>query len=299
MQIEGPIEEIIFRNEQNGYTVFVIDFKTTPVVCVGKLINANIGENLSLEGEYVNNSKYGYQFSFNSYEVVLPTTLSGIEKYLSSGLIKGVGPITAKNIVKHFGKQTFDIIEMSPSSLAEVKNISMKKALEIGDKFNELKKLQNSVMFLQKYNITTNMALKIYDVYGAKTIDIVKNNPYRLVEEIDSCPFLLRMYVEPPLGLHPRSPFVASRGDMRRDRFPWHVCVCQHLRDIHVLRVRDTRQHCMVDHKRAVLFPQLLNCTTHFSECTHKGISMKNSDDDKLGREICVDGRDKFHVFVF
>lgn len=212
MQIEGPIEAIIFRNEQNGYTVFVIDFKTTPVVCVGKLINANIGENLSLEGEYVNNSKYGYQFSFNSYEVVLPTTLSGIEKYLSSGLIKGVGPITAKNIVKHFGKQTFDIIEMSPSSLAEVKNISMKKALEIGDKFKELKKLQNSVMFLQKYNITTNMALKIYDVYGAKTIDIVKNNPYRLVEDIDGIGFLTADKIASSLGIPKNSEYRARAG---------------------------------------------------------------------------------------
>ena len=78
MQIEGPIEEIIFRNETNGYTVFVIDFRTTPVVCVGKLVQANVGESLLLEGEYVNNSKYGYQFAFNTYEVVMPTSLAGI-----------------------------------------------------------------------------------------------------------------------------------------------------------------------------------------------------------------------------
>ena len=176
MQIEGPIEDIIFRNEQNGYTVFIVDFKSTPVTCVGKLVNANIGENLSLDGDYVKNSKYGYQFAFTSYEVTLPKTLTGIEKYLASGLIKGVGPVTARNIVKHFKEQTFDIIEMSPSSLAEVKNISLKKALDIGDKFKELKKVQNTVMFLQKYNISTNMALKIYEVYGANTIEIVKNN---------------------------------------------------------------------------------------------------------------------------
>ena len=189
MRIEGPIEEIIFRNEQNGYTVFILDFKTTPVVCVGKLINANIGENLALEGDFVNNSKYGYQFSFSSYEVILPSSLAGIEKYLSSGLIKGVGPVTAKNIVNMFKHDTFDIIEMSPSSLAQVKNISMKKALEIGEKFKELKKLQNSVMFLQKYNISTNMALKIYNIYGGKTIDVVKSNPYRLVEDLDGIGF--------------------------------------------------------------------------------------------------------------
>ena len=212
MHIEGPIEEVIFRNEQNGYTVFVLDFKTTPVVCVGKLVSANVGENLALDGEYVNNSKYGYQFAFSSYEVVLPSTLAGIEKYLSSGLIKGVGPVTAKNIVNHFKEQTFDIIEMSPSSLVEVRNISMKKALEIGEKFKELKKLQNSVMFLQKYNISTNMALKIYDIYGSNTIEIVKNNPYRLVEDVDGIGFMTADKIAKNIGVPQNSEYRVRAG---------------------------------------------------------------------------------------
>lgn len=212
MQIEGTIEEIIFRNDLNGYTVFIVDYKTTPVVCVGKLVNANIGENLSLEGDYVNSAKYGYQFVFNSYEITLPKSLAGIEKYLCSGLIKGVGPVTAKNIVNKFKEQTFDIIEMSPASLAEVKNISIKKALEIGEKFKELKKLQNAVMFLQKYNITTNMALKIYDVYGAKTIDVVKNNPYRLVEDIDGIGFMSADKIAKSLGIPQNSEFRVRAG---------------------------------------------------------------------------------------
>ncbi len=212
MQIEGPIEEIIFRNEQNGYTVFIIDFKTTPVVCVGKLVNASVGENLSLEGEYVNNAKYGFQFSFSSYEVVLPTSLSGIERYLSSGLIKGVGPVTAKNIVKYFKENTFDVIEFTPARLAEVKNISMKKALEIGDKFKELKKLQNAVMFLQKYNITTNMSLKIYEIYGSKTIDIVKNNPYRLVEDVSGIGFSTADKIARSIGIPENSEYRVRAG---------------------------------------------------------------------------------------
>lgn len=212
MQIEGPIEEIIFRNEENGYTVFGLDFKGTGVICVGKLINANIGENLSLEGEFVNNAKYGYQFAFTAYEVVLPTSLAGIERYLASGLIKGVGPITAKNIVKHFKENTFDIIEMSPASLAEVKNISMKKALDIGEKFKELKKLQNTVMFLQKYNITTNMALKIYDIYGSKTVDIVKTNPYRLVEDVDGIGFMTADRIAKNIGIPQNSQFRVRAG---------------------------------------------------------------------------------------
>ena len=136
------------------------------VTAVGKLISANVGENLSLEGEFVKNKKYGYQFSFTAYEIVLPKTLAGIERYLSSGLIKGVGPVTAHNIVTHFKSDTFDIIEMAPKRLAEVKGISKDKAFDIGSKFKELKSVQNAVMFLQNYNISTNMSLKIFEIYG-------------------------------------------------------------------------------------------------------------------------------------
>ena len=212
MLIEGPIEEIIFRNDENSYTVFLIDFKGALTTCVGKLVNANIGENLSLDGEFVNNNKYGLQFAFTNYEVVLPTSLSGIEKYLSSGLIKGVGPVTAKNIVQTFKEQTFDIIEMSPSSLAEIKNISMKKALEIGEKFKELKKMQNSIMFLQKYNISTNMAMKIYEYYGENTINLVQSNPYRLVEDIDGIGFLSADKIAKSLGIPSESEFRIRAG---------------------------------------------------------------------------------------
>ena len=164
MKIEGVLEDIIYRNEENGYTVALLDFNGTMVTIVGKMISANIGENLSVEGEYSNNKKYGYQISFNNYEVVLPKTLAGIEKYLSSGLIKGVGPVTAKNIVKTFKEDTFAVIEMAPEKLASVKGISKNKAYEIAEKFKELKDIQNAIMFLQGYQITTNMALKIFDI---------------------------------------------------------------------------------------------------------------------------------------
>lgn len=211
MRIEGVIDEIIFRNEQNGYTVLIVDQNNTPVTAVGKMVSANIGENIAMEGEFTN-SKYGFQFSFTNYEVILPTSLSGIERYLASGLIKGVGPITARNIVQHFKEQTFDIIEMSPSSLAEVKNISLKKALDIGEKFKELKKMQNSIMFLQEYNITTNMAMKIYEIYGVKTVDIVKSNPYRLVEDIDGIGFLTADRIAKNIGIPADSEFRVRAG---------------------------------------------------------------------------------------
>lgn len=211
MRIEGIIEEVIYRNEQNGYTVMIVDQSNTMVTAVGKMISTNIGENIALEGEFTQ-SKYGFQFSFSSYEIIMPTSLKGIERYLSSGLIKGVGPITARNIVQHFKEQTFDIIEMSPTSLAEVKNISLKKALDIGEKFKELKKLQNSVMFLQKYNITTNMAMKIYEIYGDRTVDTVKNNPYRLVEDVTGIGFLTADRIAENIGIPQNSEFRVRAG---------------------------------------------------------------------------------------
>ena len=212
MKIEGTLEDIIFRNEENGYTVGILDFKGTMVTAVGKLISANVGENLSLEGEFVKNKKYGYQFSFSSYETILPKTLAGIERYLSSGLIKGVGPVTAHNIVNHFKHDTFDIIEMAPERLSEVKGIGKDKALEIGSKFKELKNIQNAVMFLQNYNISTNMALKIFEIYGDRTVEIVKNNPYKLVEDIDGIGFLTADKIAKNIGIPNESEFRIRAG---------------------------------------------------------------------------------------
>lgn len=212
MQIEGSLEEIIFRNDENGYTVAVLSHNGTPVTIVGKLISANIGENLFLEGEYVNNKKFGYQFAFSSYEVVLPKTLAGIEKFLASGLIKGVGPVTAKNIVKEFKEDTFAVIEMAPDKLSKVKGVSSSKAFEISSKFSELKNIQNAVMFLQSYNITVNMALKIFDAYGAKTVDIVKRNPYKLVEDIDGIGFMTADKIAKNIGIPSNSEFRVRAG---------------------------------------------------------------------------------------
>lgn len=212
MRIEGTIEDIVYRNEENGYTVAILDFNGTMVTIVGKMISANIGENLCVEGEFSNNKKYGYQFSFTNYEVVLPKTLAGIEKYLGSGLIKGVGPTTAKNIVKTFKEDTFAIIEMSPDKLANVRGISKNKAFEIAEKFRELRNIQNAIMFLQSYQITTNMALKIFDIYGNKTTEIVKQNPYRLVEDVDGIGFLTADKIAKNIGIPHDSEFRVRAG---------------------------------------------------------------------------------------
>ena len=215
MQLQGSIEEIIFRNDDNGYTVAVLshneygfDEYTT---IVGTLSDAKVGQCYKLEGKTVN-SKYGEQFAFTQSEIVYPNTLSGIKKYLSSGLIKGVGPVTANLIVNEFKQDTLTIIEYNPEKLAKIKGISKKKAISISEAFNDIKRMQNSVMFLQGYNISTNMAIKIYNNYGDKTIDYVKNNPYRLVEDIDGIGFLTADNIAKSMGIASNSQFRIRAG---------------------------------------------------------------------------------------
>lgn len=212
MIIEGVIEDIIFRNEENGYTVAYLSHGNVIDTIVGKFLKVNVGENVRLNGKYVTNNKYGEQFAFDSSETIYPNTIDGIKKYLSSGLIKGVGVVTANAIVERFKEQTFEVIEFAPMKLAEIRGISEKKAEAIGQSFGELKKIQNSVIFLQNYNISTNMALKIYAQYQEKTIDYVKENPYRLVEEIDGIGFSTADKIANRMGISKDSPFRFRAG---------------------------------------------------------------------------------------
>ncbi len=188
MALKGTIEDIVYRNDENGYTVARLEKDDGVVTVVGRFIDVQVGANVTLEGKF-EKTKYGVQYAFTSYEISMPKSIAGIEKYLGSGLIKGVGPITAKKIVERFGADTLDILEYSPQKLAQVNGISEKKAIEIGFSFKEHREVQNTIMFLQGYNISTHMALKIYNVYREKTTDIVKNNPYKLVEDIDGIGF--------------------------------------------------------------------------------------------------------------
>lgn len=215
MELQGAIEEIIFRNEDNGYTVAVLSHNENGfddyTTIVGVLSDAKVGQNLKLVGKMVS-SKYGDQFSFTSAEVIYPSTLAGIKKYLSSGLIKGIGPVIANLIVDEFKNDTLTVIEYTPEKLAKIKGISRKKAVAIGESFNEIKKMQNSVIFLQGYNITANMAIKIYNAYGDKTIEYVKNNPYRLVEDIDGIGFLTADNIAKSMGIASNSLFRIRAG---------------------------------------------------------------------------------------
>ena len=212
MNIKGIVEEIVFRNDENGYTVLDIDCNSELITCVGTFPIISEGEVLSLEGEFKINSKYGKQFVVRSAKIAPPQSLEGIEKYLSSGLIHGVGPITAHNIVSHFKAETLNVIEFSPEKLQEVRGVSSSKAAEISKAFSDIKKMQDTILFLQSYDISLNLSLKIYDQYKTKAEEIVRKNPYKLVEDIDGVGFITADKLAEKLGIKKDSGFRIRAG---------------------------------------------------------------------------------------
>lgn len=211
MALTGIIEDVVFRNDENGYTVARLERDDGVVTVVGKFVEVQIGAEVTLQGQF-EKTKYGVQYSFSAYEMSAPKSLAGIEKYLGSGLIRGVGPITAQKIVSTFGKNTLDVLEYTPQKLAQISGISEKKAVEIGFSYKEHREVQNTILFLQNFQITTHMALKIYNVYHEKTTDIVKNNPYRLVEDIDGIGFATADRIAQNVGIPKTSAFRIRAG---------------------------------------------------------------------------------------
>ena len=213
MKIQGYVSEIIFRNEENNYSVFVLEREegsTVPVV--GKLPPFSVGQSLEVEGEFVFNSKFGRQFSAEKVRFLQPTNTEGIYKYLSSGLIKGVGPITAKNLVDHFKNDTLSIIELNPDRLTEVKGISKSKAEQIAKTYNEIREMQNTIIYLQQFEVSTLTAVKIYRFYGNKTRTVMENNPYTLVEDVDGIGFITADKIASKMGIQPYSNFRFRAG---------------------------------------------------------------------------------------
>ena len=208
---ECVVERIKFRNEENGYTVATVLSNDEEITIVGKFLNINIGEVLKVFGDF-NSTKYGEQFEVESYETVQPKTEKGIIKYLSSGLIRGIGPVTAKAIVDEFGINTLEIIEFNPNLLSRVRGISKKKIEIISESFLDVKDMQNAMIFLQSYNISSNMAIKIYERYRGKTIEILKQNPYVLVEDISGIGFLTADKIAQEMGIEKNSLFRVRAG---------------------------------------------------------------------------------------
>ena len=183
-EYEGIIAELIFHNDENGYTVAVFETETEAFTAVGNLPSAAIGKSYRIQGQFVENPRYGEQFSIQSFEEIMPSTKEGIREFLSSGVLKGVGRKTAAAIVTAFGEDTFDIIEQQPERLIEVSGIGPKTAEKIAAAFAEHREFAKVTMALQQYGISAEQTLKLYQVYGADTVDIVLENPYTLVDDV-------------------------------------------------------------------------------------------------------------------
>lgn len=190
MILRGDIADIRFRNEENGYTIAVIDADGDPVVTAGNIPPVVEGQTVELTGEYVVHKRYGRQFRIDSCRIVTPSGVDGVVRYLGSGLIKGIGPALALRIASYFGTKTFEIIENHPDRLAEVRGITKAKAAEIAAAYNEIKEMQDAIMSLQALDIPLGTAMKIYKTYGADTVKVIGENPYRLIEDVDGIGFI-------------------------------------------------------------------------------------------------------------
>lgn len=181
---EGVIAEIIFYNKENGYLVGIFETEEEEFTIVGFLPSCDIGRTYILTGDFKVHPKFGEQFAFTSYEETMPTTLAGIEAFLSSGILKGIGPKKAKAIVSKFGEKTFEIIESQPERLKSISGIGEKRGNDIVAALKSHRAFANTTVFLQQYGVTTDFALKLYKVYGENTIEAIKGDPYKLVEDI-------------------------------------------------------------------------------------------------------------------
>ena len=210
--VTGYVEHIVFRNEENGYTVFQLESEAGEVTCVGTLNFISEGERLEIKGDYVNHNIYGSQLKISSYEMKEPEDLISIERYLGSGAIKGIGLAMAARIVRRFKEDTFRIIEEEPERLAEIKGISNRKAMEIASQVNEKRDLRQAMIFLQQYGITMNLAVKVYQAYGQDVYGIIRENPYRLGDDIGGVGFRTADEIAARVGIRMDSDFRVRSG---------------------------------------------------------------------------------------
>ena len=210
--IKGYVDHIIYQNKDNGYAVLSMNVDDEEEICVGIFRGVDNGENREITGEYVEHPSYGFQFKANSFKVVEPDDLLSMERYLGSGAIKGVGEALAKRIVKRFGKDTFRVIEEEPERLVEVKGISERIAQQITDQMIEKREIREAFLFLQKYGITNTLAVKIYEKYGMGMYGILKENPYRLAEDIQGVGFRLADEIAEKIGIHTDSDYRIRSG---------------------------------------------------------------------------------------
>lgn len=206
MTVKGTVEDIRFRNDENGYCILTLDNGGEPLTCVGTFPPISEGETLLLEGEMVMHPKYGKQLKVNKVSSAVPETADEIVRYLGSGIIRGVGPKTALAIVGTFGEKALEVIELRPHLLARVKGISKAKALDIADSYAEIRAMKDAVMFLQKHGVSLNMSLKIYKEYADETVATVMSNPYVLIETIQGIGFATADRIAASMGIEADNP---------------------------------------------------------------------------------------------
>ncbi|MBO5303803.1 MAG: ATP-dependent RecD-like DNA helicase [Lachnospiraceae bacterium] len=210
--IKGYVEHIIFRNAENGYTVFVLICDEEELTCVGTLSVISEGENIEAVGEYTEHPMYGRQFAVKELRECEPEDEIAMERYLGSGAIKGIGMALAARIVRRFKKDTFRIIEEEPERLAEVKGISERKAQEISAQVAEKRELRQAMIFLQQYGISLNLAVKIYGTYQQEIYRVIKENPYQLADDIQGVGFKIADEIAAKVGIRTDSDFRIRSG---------------------------------------------------------------------------------------
>lgn len=211
-KLAGYVEHIIYRNADNGYTVLNLVNGEDEITCVGIFSTIAEGENIEATGDYTDHPTYGTQFKVVSFEEKAPEDQEAIERYLGSGAIKGIGLAMAARIVRRFKEDTFRIIEEEPERLVEVKGISERKAMEIAGQVNEKRDLRQAMIFLQQFGITMNLAVKIYNKYGQEVYGILKENPYRLADDIEGVGFRTADDIAAKAGIRTDSDFRVRSG---------------------------------------------------------------------------------------
>ena len=211
-KLEGMVSDIVFKNEENGYTIAYLANENDEINIVGCMPTLSVGESIEVEGKWVNHKTYGSQFEVNSFMPITPSSLEGIYVYLSSGMIHGIGEKMAKRIVDKFGVDTLDIIQNTPERLTEVEGIGMKKVKQIQESYEENRELRNIIIQLSPYGITPNYCLRIYKKYKEKAIDIINKNPYRLAEDVRGIGFKIADEIASKIGIDKYSPERIMQG---------------------------------------------------------------------------------------
>ncbi len=210
--IEAFADETVFRNEENGYTVLVVKAGKSRVSAVGIMPPIAVGEKLRITGDWTEHPVYGRQIKVQSIEIEKPTTLSSIEKYLSSGMIRGIGPATAKLLIRAFGEETLDVLYSQPEKLLDVPGIGQKRAQMIQESYAEQAQQREAMVFLQSYGVTPALAVKIYKRYGENVRQVITRNPYRLVEDVEGIGFKTADRIAASLGIEQSSEYRLSAG---------------------------------------------------------------------------------------